>query len=157
MQNRYAGDVGDFGKLGLLRQIALSGLIIGVNWYLAPDESHNDDGKHIGYLTDRHYAGCDDALRTSLQYLVNNQRSVSALEAQNLIPHAIYYNKVLFSPTECSPRQNWHTNALEMLKHADIVFLDPDNGLLVKSVTNGSKKSNKYVLPRRDYRLLRHW
>ena len=41
MQNRYAGDVGDFGKLGLLRQLTSSQLDIGVNWYLAPDESHN--------------------------------------------------------------------------------------------------------------------
>ncbi len=29
---------------------------------------------------------------------------------------------------------------------ADIVFLDPDNGLLVKSVSTGSVKSNKYVI-----------
>ena len=33
MQNRYAGDVGDFGKIGLLRQIKRSELDIGVNWY----------------------------------------------------------------------------------------------------------------------------
>ena len=37
MQNRYAGDVGDFGKIGLLRQLAAAGYHIGVNWYLAPD------------------------------------------------------------------------------------------------------------------------
>ena len=50
MQNRYAGDVGDFGKLGMLRAIASSAMKIGVNWYLVPDEGHNDDGKHIGYF-----------------------------------------------------------------------------------------------------------
>ena len=50
MQNRYAGDVGDFGKLGMLRALAQSDLKVGVNWYLVPDENHNDDGKHIGYL-----------------------------------------------------------------------------------------------------------
>ena len=33
MQNRYAGDVGDFGKLGLLRQLTSTRLDIGVNWY----------------------------------------------------------------------------------------------------------------------------
>lgn len=31
MQDRYAGDVGDFGKMGMLRQIAESGLRIGVS------------------------------------------------------------------------------------------------------------------------------
>ena len=35
MQNRYTGDIGDFGKLGLLRVLQESGLTIGVNWYLA--------------------------------------------------------------------------------------------------------------------------
>lgn len=53
MQDRYAGDVGGFGKLGMLRQIATTGLKIGVNWYLTykPEEHNNDDGKHVKYLT----------------------------------------------------------------------------------------------------------
>ena len=42
MQDRYAGDVGDFMKFGLLR--AVSGgvlpLRLGVNWYLTGDESN---------------------------------------------------------------------------------------------------------------------
>lgn len=46
MQNRYVGDIGDFGKLGLLRQLHKTGLSIGVNWYLTPDETHNGDGWH---------------------------------------------------------------------------------------------------------------
>ena len=50
MQNRYTGDIGDFGTLGLLRQLSRAGLSIGVNWYLVPDEAHNGDGRHIGYL-----------------------------------------------------------------------------------------------------------
>jgi len=33
VQDRYAGDVGDFGKIGMLRQIASTGLRIGINWY----------------------------------------------------------------------------------------------------------------------------
>ena len=57
MQNTYAGDVGDFGKLGLLRQLSKSQLIIGINWYLVPDENHNADGKHIGYITDTRFTG----------------------------------------------------------------------------------------------------
>ena len=48
MQDRYFGDVGDFGKYGLLR--VLCGLWggpnfkLGVVWYLFPDENHNADG-----------------------------------------------------------------------------------------------------------------
>jgi hypothetical protein len=147
MQNRYAADVGDFGKLGLLRQLASSELSIGVNWYLAPDESHNADGKHIGYINDPRYDGCDDSLRNSLKALVNDKRSVSALETMNLVPNAVYYHEVLHSPSRDFSRRDWHLKALQVLRHKDVVFLDPDNGLLVKSVSAGSIKSNKYVIP----------
>ena len=109
MQNRYAGDVGDFGKLGLLRQLTSTRLDIGVNWYLAPDESHNADGKHIGYITDTRYNGCDDSLRESLKEIVNGQRSVSALETMDLVPNAIYYHEVLYSPSRTFSRRDWHT------------------------------------------------
>ena len=54
MQDRYAGDLGDFLKLGLLRWLVAPSFDapphrLGVVWYLAPDESHNADGKHIAY------------------------------------------------------------------------------------------------------------
>jgi hypothetical protein len=148
MQNRYAGDVGDFGKFGLLRQIASTKLSIGVNWYLAPDENHNDDGKHIGYLSDPKFNGCDDELRELLQNVVKNNRSVGAIESLNPIPKATYFRKVLESPSIYFSRNDWHQAALQKLNSADIVFLDPDNGVLVKSVSEGSLKSNKYVFPR---------
>ncbi len=147
MQNRYAGDVGDFGKLGLLRKITSYGFDLGINWYLVPDERHNADGKHIGYITDKKYDGCDDSLRNSLKTIVYGQRSISALEYMNLIPSATYYNETLYPPSVGFPRQDWHIKALEVLKHSDVIFLDPDNGLLVKSVSTSSSKSNKYVLP----------
>jgi hypothetical protein len=42
MQDRYAGDIGDFGKFALLRALEGAGLSVGVNWYktdTAPDEN----------------------------------------------------------------------------------------------------------------------
>ncbi len=146
MQNRYAGDVGDFGKLGLLRGLTSSQLDIGVNWYLTPDENHNADGKHIGYITDTRYKGCDDSLRNSLEKIVEGERSVSSLEAMDLVPNAVYYHEVLYSPSRTFSRRDWHIKALEVLSSAGIVFLDPDNGLMVKSVSTGSAKSNKFVI-----------
>lgn len=55
MQNRYVGDVGYFGKYGLLRLLCLGKgagkqLSLGVVWYLVSDESHNEDEKYISYL-----------------------------------------------------------------------------------------------------------
>ena len=39
MKNQYFGDVGDYGKYGLLRFIAKRGVTIAVNWYLTPYEA----------------------------------------------------------------------------------------------------------------------
>ena len=66
MQDRYTGDIGDFGKLGLLRQLASTGLSIGVNWYRTPDETHNSDGLHVGYLQKEQFRTCDPALWSAL-------------------------------------------------------------------------------------------
>jgi hypothetical protein len=97
MQDRYAGDVGDFLKLGLLRHLAApledggAGLRIGLNWYLAPDEFHNADGKHIAYLkpSNRYHASlaaCDQPLIECLARVVETKRSVEALDASGALP-----------------------------------------------------------------------
>ena len=48
VQDRYVGDVGDFGKYGLLRALCGGDLTLGVVWYLYPDEEANNDGDDIG-------------------------------------------------------------------------------------------------------------
>jgi hypothetical protein len=42
MKNQYFGDVGDYGKYGLLRFLAGNNIKIAVNWYLTPDDGSND-------------------------------------------------------------------------------------------------------------------
>lgn len=51
---------------------------------------------------------------------------------------------MLLSP---ATRTSWHVKALSRFYDCDIVFLDPDNGMLVKSVGQSAPKSIKYVLP----------
>lgn len=41
MKNQYVGDIGDYGKYGLMRFLRDAGVSIGINWYLTPD-----DGRH---------------------------------------------------------------------------------------------------------------
>ncbi|MBQ4249668.1 MAG: hypothetical protein II705_06450, partial [Clostridia bacterium] len=65
MQDRYAGDVGDYGKFALLRAMEAQGLKVGVNWYLAktlPSEIH-DDGK---YRIPAQYENLDPELSAAL-------------------------------------------------------------------------------------------
>ncbi len=150
MQNRYTGDIGDFGKLGLLRRLSAR-LSIGVNWYLIPDESHNGDGQHIDYLTKSAFQTCDPPLFDALaQIIASNRREVAALE-DSAILSAVYHSDVLdfYRSTKLERetiRAAWHQNALAKLKDCELVFADPDNGLVVPSVEDGPK-SNKYVLP----------
>lgn len=149
MQNRYVGDIGDFGKLGMLRAISKTGLSIGVNWYLTPNENHNGDGRLVGYLHNEQYRVCDKALWQVLGRIVDcGQRQVSALEKSDLL-RAVYFSKVLdfrnkSKSERVSCRKDWHAAALEELHGCDIVFVDPDNGLMVPSA-EGTVKSNKYV------------
>jgi hypothetical protein len=97
MQDRYAGDLGDFLKLGLLRWLVAPSfetppLRLGVVWYLAPDESHNAGGKHVAYLDPQSSAGrqlrpLDPDLYDRLTAMVaEGVRSVAQLEAFGVLP-----------------------------------------------------------------------
>lgn len=151
MQDRYTGDIGDFGKLGLLRQLASTGLSIGVNWYRTPDETHNSDGLHIGYLQKQEFCSCDPVLWSALGQIVSSgKREIAALEQCGVLD-ATYFGRLLDSSSgdkiaRQAVRMDWHRQALQALHGCDIVFVDPDNGLMVPSA-DGTAKSNKFVLP----------
>ena len=148
MQNRHAGDVGDFIKLGLLRHLAApvsaggAALTIGLNWYLAPDENHNKDGKHTAYLrpSNKWYQSlkaCDPGLMARLTGVVANERSVLALEASGALPAGARTHYELIDPAEGpAGRRAWHRRALDALAGAECIFADPDNG--IRAYTHGS-------------------
>ncbi len=142
MQDRYAGDIGDFGKFGMLRALASEGLSIGVNWYKFGTPTRElavNDGMK---LIPAELASCDQVLADTLRAIsINPSRSIKALEAAELVPGARYYSSTV--PVE--GRLEWHERALSTLGGIDLVFLDPDNGLLVKSVGKRSAKSPKYT------------
>lgn len=149
MQNRYTGDIGDFSKLGLLRALSNAGLTIGLNWYLTPNETHNDDGKHIKYLSQaEEYRFLDSQLFDELKAIIaSGRREVSEMEKPEIL-EAEFFSELLVFPRASKIREvrdGWHSRALHEMKGNDIVCLDPDNGLIVPSAT-GTKRENKYVL-----------
>lgn len=151
MQDRYTGDIGDYGKLGMLRHLAAAGLRVGVNWYRTPNEDHNEDGRFTQYAHDNTYRDCDPHLWASLaQILDTKQRRVESLETPDILDAVFYselldFRKVSFWERE-EKRADWHRQALSALNGCELVFVDPDNGLMVPSARR-SKKANKYVLP----------
>src|ERR1700679_1259854 len=112
MQDRYFGDVGDFGKYGLLRVLSGSeggpNLKLGVVWYLFPDENHNADGKHLGYLRRiRDYRPCDEQLFRLLHslifdengQLIESARKIKNAETSGLLPEGTrFYGEPLAFP-----------------------------------------------------------
>lgn len=150
MQDRYTGDIGDFSKLGILRALQSAGLSIGLNWYLTPNETHNDDGRHVNYLQQDAFRSCDEGLWLELKNIVETkQRKVQFLENDRIL-NATYFSKRL-DFTEMKKlernefRTNWYHESLTKLAGKDIVCVDPDNGLIVPSAA-GRPKENKYVL-----------
>ena len=154
VQNKYVGDVGDFGKYGLLRylcsDVEASGFLpsLGVIWYLVPDEAHSRDGGFIGYLkptetNEERFKACDPLLYDALQRIVDNKsRSVANIRRDGVLPNETrFFQDVLtfevlrggieIRHRRVARRAEWFQRALSATESCDIVFLDPDNGLEV--------------------------
>jgi len=69
-------------------------------------------------------------------------RSIAALEDEKLIDEALYFSDRV--PVE--HRSEWHQHALRKLSSTDLIFLDPDNGMIVPSAEKDKQKQRKYVL-----------
>jgi hypothetical protein len=133
MQDRYAGDIGDFVKLGLLRALS-PGQRLGVAWYRFPNESHNDDGRHISYLEKADlYGSLDPNLLAHLRTVVRDARSISSLmpllEGAISSDEALDVRSVPYSQRR-EWRQAWFSRVLDRLSTCNLVFADPDNGIV---------------------------
>ena len=151
MQNRYVGDIGDFVKLSILRTLS-PGYRLGVAWWLFPDETHNRDGRHVSYLDQpEHWRHLDPNLFDALAMIVASQRrDVRALEAPDILPGAIFASEVMpvGGPVADRPRERrqWFTRVQATWDDANMVFLDPDNGLEPAGYSHGSSKAGKSIL-----------
>ena len=150
MQNKYVADVGDFGKFGLLRFLsgATSGddspwLRLGLIWYLHHDDNCNNDGRHTGYVRrtptedKEEYRSCDPELWEELRDLVmRDARCIHCVEQANLLPKDTLYSSALLHfttkmlrPMRVLMREHWWQGALLDTQDAELVCVDPDNGL----------------------------
>ena len=173
MQNRYVGDVGDFGKHGLLR--FLSGatdaieperrLRLGLIWYMHHDERHgankqiiNSDGRHVSYLeaTQKNtelYGNCDLDLWSKLRHLVgHDRRCIHCIEQAGILPDDTRYYSTPLTYIPGMPedkkkelREFWLQCALRKTREADLICVDPDNGIGEDRNKYVPAKGSKYV------------
>lgn len=162
MQNHYVGDVGDFGKYGLLRGIfqKIPACKLGIIWYLVSNgygdrKNGSNDGRYIQYLDEEHkdrFQECDSELFYGLADIVGKKkRNVAEIENSHLFNEStvFYGNKLdyekLGETKRRQSRENWLNDAVGRISNCNTVFLDPDNGLEVPSVGQYELKGPKYI------------
>lgn len=135
MQNRFVGDVGDFGKYGLLRILtgefpeADPRLSLGVVWHHNPDHvGSQNDGKRRSYLGQpKKFAACDTQLFQLLKEL-DSRKSTTVLDIEE--------SGILGVGTRFLPSPD--------RVQSDVVFLDPYKGL---AFTPAQRSSEHAYLP----------
>lgn len=153
MQDKYVGDVGDFGKYTLLNELCKNskrGIKLGINWYRAKgDESDKINKEPTGYKYIRNgyknaqkYKDCSEELYFKLKHLVmrngkiNERRNIEMIEGSEILPkETIFYSSCLPDSLEVSladreeKRKEWFECSISRLKNTAIIFLDPDTGI----------------------------
>ena len=150
MQHRYAGDIGDYVKLAILRAL-MTGRSLGIAWWLFPNESHNSDGRHVGYLArPAEWRDFDPDLFDHLrEMLASGVRRVDGLQDVGLLLGATFFGEVI--PTVGSAaerlraRSEWFERLATRLVSCDLVFVDPDNSFETKGFSRGAAKAGKSV------------
>jgi hypothetical protein len=127
MQDRYAGDVGDFGKFAVLRAVA-PGRKLGVCWYRCSGAGEdNNDGRHVDYLRrPERYRALDPIAFDAMARVVASRRSLRALEDAALLPGARYHGAEI--PSDKRRRREWFRELDAAVADCDLVFTDADNG-----------------------------
>lgn len=157
MKNQYFGDVGDFGKYGLLSSLSSSEMKLGVNWYLTNNDTKTD-GKFIEYLNKPDFVDSDIELAEFLRDCIGlGKRNVS--EVRNFVRFSSFefHDEILELKhinalseagrrKRTAARTKWFQDSLERLSSCNLIFCDPDNGIETKAMNKIGKDSVKYVL-----------
>ncbi len=145
MRNEWVGDIGDFGKYGLLR--CLCGvtdpqpdnpLRLGVVWCLNKTNTMPPNYQHL--------KNCDSELLGKLTDIVaKDNRTVTTIMNGDILPcNTLYYANPLPNPCYPEERREWFKKAQAETKCAEIVYFDPDNGIAHDST---KRTSRKHIFP----------
>jgi len=153
MQDRYAGDIGDYVKLAFLRQLeeANACKALGVAWYRVPNEDGKEDGRYIRYLSEPDYwqEFCPETF-TALARVVCEERSVARLQATGLLKTTCFHGVPLNARdsrkgSRGAARDEWFSSVKEAVRDCDLVFVDPDNGIAAGGFDVEDHRSHKSI------------
>ena len=150
MRDDFVGNIGDYGKYGLLR--ALCGLhprgtsdhlSLGVIWYQTPPQGV--ESGNFDYLGQKKYETCDPDLFGALREVRDSagdsgqQRNLSVIEDSRILGEdTVFFDKAV--PGDIPSRRKWFAEVLQAVNQQDVIFLDPDEGLHVKKSERLSEK-----------------
>ena len=125
MRDQYAGDVSDVLKFAFLRALAGMDRKLGIAWYYAPGDDGRPDGRHLEWRNEAAWGQLDKELHSGLSTLP--ERSIAALERAAIWPTGKLFHREPM-PTRAK-RSGWGKSKRDALDGANLVFLDPDNGI----------------------------
>ena len=152
MQDRYVGDIGDFVKYGLLRAIR-GEKSLGVAWYLHPNAGPVGDGRHTAYLCDPdEWRHLDADLFDALGKLIPDRRSVTNIQESGILGDAAFAaDRLAVDDIKIRDRERWRHQWFDRIRcqlaDCDLVFADPDNGLVPDDRFRPARKVDAKRIP----------
>lgn len=160
MKDQYAGDVGDYVKLGLLRAL-FHDRRLAVDWFRTADDAGSKDGKFIHYLQPEFankWRVFDPELYDYLKSAIDrDERSIDMLQRALIGPGREFYDRIIERPAS---RAVWFSLFSHWLTTSDMLYLDPDNGISssqrLPSLKSVTVDEVQYLLNRVDTLLIYH-
>lgn len=159
MRDNFVNDIGDYAKYALLRSLCASeqeSVRLGVIWYLTDRPERNGDGRKRVHLLQDGWTDLDPGLLEKMRQIESTVQSqaelnIRLIEDSGILPESTAYFSEAIPRGQTTGRQratervSWFARAQETVKRSNLVFLDPDNGLEVRSVPPTSPLSSKYA------------
>ena len=139
MQERRFGSIGDFVKLAFLRHLK-EGRHLAVCWYVTGQGANRPLAeKHFAYLKRpgefRNLAPeVFDTLKSVSESSTLGSGYITALEASGVLSGAVFHHEQV--PRRATLRKSWTTSLVDSVAKANLIFLDPDNGIQGRRLTH---------------------
>jgi hypothetical protein len=157
MQKRRFGSIGDLVKLAFLRHLQ-EGRHLAVCWYLTGQGANRPlPEKHFAYLKrpdEFRYLAPEifDTLKSVVEGATLGSGYITAMEASGLLNGAVFHHEQV--PRRAALRKNWMASLVDSVSEADLIFLDPDNGIQGRRLTPRHVALAEIVALRRQDRAL---
>jgi hypothetical protein len=138
VRQNWVRDIADFAKYGLLKRLAGEDLRLGVFWYLTTHAAANPP--LVSYLSrPEKYRACDAALFDTLRGLhieKGDKLTLEDVERGKVLPgNTVFYGRPLSTTAidrkgRRTVRGQWFQDGCVLTRDCNLIFLDPDTGLL---------------------------